>query len=253
MTDVVSALRAGGCVFAEEEAALLGEAAPDADDLVRLVARRVAGEPLEQIVGWADFDGLRIAVAPGVFVPRQRTTFLVELAHSLAPLGGSVVDLCCGSGALLAALLLRRPDLDGQAADLDPAAVDCARRNLPPERVHEGDLFDALPRNLRGGVDVLMVNAPYVPTSEISLMPSEARDHEHHLALDGGADGLAVHRRVASEAAAWLAPRGVLLIEVAAAQVAPAHAMFEASGLRPETHHDELRRATVVTATRPVP
>jgi len=249
----VGALRAGGSVFAEDEAALLVEAARDADHLAGLVTRRVAGEPLEQIVGWADFDGLRVALAPGVFVPRQRTMFLVELAADLAPPTSTAVDLCCGSGALLLALLHRRPDLTGHAADVDPDAVACARRNLAPQRVHEGDLFDALPLELQGRVDVLMVNAPYVPTSEIALMPGEARDHEHRVALDGGTDGLAVHRRVAAETDRWLAPRGVLLIEVAEAQEPAAHAMFHTHGLLPTTHHDEQRRATVVTATRPVP
>src|SRR4051794_17352298 len=90
-------LRAAGCVFAEEEARLLVEVAATAAALEDLVARRVAGEPLEQLLGWAEFCGLRIAVAPGVFVPRRRTEFLVETALPLTRPGAVVVDLCCGS------------------------------------------------------------------------------------------------------------------------------------------------------------
>lgn len=253
MEDVVAVLRAAGCVFAEEEAQLLAEAAEDAADLARLVTARAGGTPLEQLVGWAEFDGLRIRVAPGVFVPRQRSTFLVEVAAAIAPRHGSVVDLCCGTGALLAALSARRPDLDGHAADLDPSAVACARLNLPADRVHQGDLYSPLPEALRGRIDLLMVNAPYVPTSEIAQLPREARDHEHRCALDGGEDGLDVHRRVAAGAATWLAPHGVLLIEVAGTQIAAAVELLSAQGLRPETRHDDERRTTIICATRQIP
>lgn len=251
--DLVARLRAAGCVYAEDEAALISESAlGDPAELERLVAARVAGRPLEHLLGWAAFDGLRIEVDDGVFVPRQRTLLLVDLADDLAPDGGTVVDLCCGSGALLAALRARRPDLDGHAADLDPAAVAVARRNLPPDRVHEGDLYAALPADLQGRVDVLLVNAPYVPTDELDRMPSEARDHEHRVALDGGGDGLDVHRRVATGAAGadgspgWLAPGGLLLIEVAPMQVDTATSVFAAAGLEAAVAEDPDRDATAV-------
>src|SRR3954463_6070240 len=97
---VVARLRAAGCVFAEGEAQLLLSEAGAGAEVDVLVARRVAGEPLEQVLGWAECRGLRIAVAPGVFVPRRRTELLVEEALSLARPGAVVVDLCCGSGAL---------------------------------------------------------------------------------------------------------------------------------------------------------
>lgn len=253
--DLVDRLRAAGCVYAEDEATLLVEATTDGsgttdpDALERLVAARVAGRPLEHLLGWAAFDGLRVVVADGVFVPRQRTLLLVELAEQLAPEGGVALDLCCGSGALLAALLRRRPDLEGWAADLDPAAVACARTNLahlPPGRVHEGDLFAPLPADLRGRVDVLVVNAPYVPSDELDLMPGEARDHEHRVALDGGSDGLDLHRRVAAEAAGWLAPGGLLMIEVAPMQVEAATAMMAGAGLEPAVAEDPDLDATSV-------
>jgi release factor glutamine methyltransferase len=117
--------------------------------------------------------------------------------------------------------------------------------------VSEGDLYDALPGDLRGRVDVLVVNAPYVPTAEIARMPPEARDHEHRLALDGGRDGLDVHRRVAAGAPAWLAPAGVLLVEVAPAQVATATGLLVAAGLVPQTVTDDTRGATALVATMP--
>ena len=193
---LVRRLRAAGCVFAEDEARVLREAAAGGGDLERMTAARVAGRPLEHVVGWADFAGVRVLLDDGVFVPRQRSALLVDVAAARARDGGTVVDLCCGSGAIGAAVAARRPDLTIHAAELDPRAVACARRNLPPERVHEGDLLDALPDDLRHRVDVLVVNAPYVPTDRIQDMPPEARDHEPRLALDGGADGLDVHRRV---------------------------------------------------------
>src|SRR5688572_21960081 len=97
---VIAALRAGGCVFAEEEARLLLSAAVSDGELSALVDRRVAGEPLEHLLGWAEFCGLRIEVDPGVFVPRRRTEFLVRQAAARARPGATVVDLCCGSGAV---------------------------------------------------------------------------------------------------------------------------------------------------------
>ncbi len=120
-----------------------------------------------------------------------------------------VVDLCCGTGALglavasrLASPGLPLAGVELHAADLDPAAVACARRNVEPAggHVYAGDLFAPLPGSLRGRAGVLICNAPYVPTTEIAFMPAEARDHEALMALDGGADGLAILRRAASDA-----------------------------------------------------
>jgi len=243
---IESRLRAAGCVYAEEEAALLRAAARDEADLERLVVQRVAGVPLEVLVGWADFCGLRVAVDAGVFVPRQRTSYVVRLAAAGLHPGDLVVDLCCGTGAVGAALAAAVPGLEVHACDVEPAAVRCARRNLPPERVHEGDLYDALPDRLRGRVDVLAVNAPYVPHDAIALMPPEARLHEPAVALDGGPDGLDVQRRVVAGAAGWLAPGGRLLIETGVAQAPTTRALMVAAGLAATTHRDDDLEATVV-------
>jgi len=248
---LVDRLRAAGCVYAEDEAALLVQAASDDHHLDRLASERVAGAPLEQVLGWAEFCGLRILTAPGVFVPRRRTEVVVAAALDLLRPGDVVVDLGCGTGAIGAALLATLPGLEVHAADLDPAAVACARRNLPPHRVHEGDLYAALPGELRGRVALVAANAPYVPTAAIATMPPEARDHEARVALDGGPDGLDVQRRVVAGVAGWLAPRGHLLIETSVAQAPPTEASMRAAGLVTTVRHDAVIDGTVAVGRAP--
>lgn len=244
---VVRRLRAAGCVFAEEEAALLLESASSPADLEGRVERRVAGEPLEYVVGWAGFHGLRVSVLPGVFVPRRRTEFLVDSAVRFGAPGSVVLDLCCGTGAVgLAVHRVLRGTL--YAADVDPVAVACARHNLAADAagVFEGDLFGAVPSSLIGGVDLLLANVPYVPTDDIALMPPEAREHEARVALDGGPDGLDVLRRVAASAADWLAPGGRLFTETSERQAPIAAAVLSGAGLTAEIVEDD--GTTVVTA-----
>nr|WP_311702039.1 putative protein N(5)-glutamine methyltransferase [Cellulomonas cellasea] len=266
-------LRAAGCVFAEDEADLLLAQARTPAELTDLVARRVGGLPLEQVLGWAAFAGLRVVVEPGVFVPRRRSELLVREAVRLLGQDGAapaargaarvgeaavrrtpvVVDLCCGTGAVGMAVLARVPGLELHAADLDPAAVRCARRNVEPVggHVHEGDLDAPLPRALLGRVDVLVANAPYVPTDEIAFMPPEAREHEAPVALDGGADGVDVHRRLAAVAARWLAPGGHLLIETSERQAPLTADAMARAGLVPVVVHDDDVDGTVVVGSRP--
>ncbi|MCL6668069.1 putative protein N(5)-glutamine methyltransferase [Streptomyces panaciradicis] len=250
---VVSALRAAGCVFAEDEARLLLAAARTPDELAALVERRAAGLPLELVLGWAEFRGLRIAVEPGVFVPRRRTEFLVEQALAHAPEATVVVDLCCGSGAVGTALAAALGAVELHAADIDPAAVRCARRNIADAggRVHEGDLFEALPDDLRGRIDILAANVPYVPTGEVGLLPAEARDHEPLVALDGGTDGLDVLRRVAAQAPDWLAPGGCVLVETSERQAETAVDAFSGAGLMATTAVSEELYAQVVIGVGP--
>ncbi|MFG2133807.1 putative protein N(5)-glutamine methyltransferase [Streptomyces sp. NPDC048751] len=250
---VVAALRAAGCVFAEDEAELILTTARTPDELTAMVERRAAGLPLEHVVGWAEFHGLRVQVEPGVFVPRRRTEFLVDQALARAPHARVVVDLCCGSGAVGAALAAALGPVELHAADIDPAAVRCARRNVAGQggRVHTGDLFEALPGRLRGRIDILAANVPYVPSGEVALLPSEARDHEPLTALDGGADGLDVLRRVAAGAPRWLAPGGVLLVETSERQAPGALDAFTRAGLTTELTMSEELYAHVVIGTRP--
>ncbi|MEV5832972.1 putative protein N(5)-glutamine methyltransferase [Nocardia sp. NPDC052112] len=258
--DVVAQLRAAGCVFAEDEARLLTDAAAQTGaDLAELVARRVSGTPLEYLLGWTEFHGIRVAVSSGVFVPRQRTAFLVDNAAELArtmPAHPVVVDMCCGSGALglaLATILAAegRP-IELAAADIEPTAVECARRNLTPigAHVYEGDLFQPLPRELRGRIDILLANTPYVPSEMISRMPPEARDYEPRAALDGGPDGLDIFRRVVTAARTWLAPGGHLLVESSEAQARPAITVLSAHGFTGRIAESEEFYATVLIGTK---
>jgi release factor glutamine methyltransferase len=255
---LVRRLRAAGCVFAEEEAALLlAEAsarhpssdAADARDAAReeMTAARVAGEPLETVLGWVAFAGRRIVVRPGVFVPRRRTERLARaaVAEARAVADPLVVDLCCGSGAIGAVVADEVPGAVVHAADLDPVAVACAAENLGPRgaATHRGDLLEALPGHLRGRIHVLVANVPYVPRAGLALMPPEARLHEPESTRDGGEDGLDVLKRVAREGAAWLAPGGLVLMEVAEGQAAGALDALAAAGLaariHPRGHGDE--------------
>lgn len=252
-------LRAAGCVFAEDEARLLIAAAPTPEALETLAGRRVAGLPLEHLLGWAEFCGLRIAVDTGVFVPRRRTEFLVQQAAALldawrresnvaALPSPIVIDLCCGSGAVGAALATLAGPAELHCADIDPAAVACARTNVQPlgGEVHEGDLYAPLPAGLRGRVRLLAVNAPYVPSADIETMPQEARLHEPRACLDGGVDGLEVQRRVAAGARQWLAPGGHVLIETSRRQAAQTARILRRHGLAARILRSEDQGATVV-------
>jgi release factor glutamine methyltransferase len=262
--DAVLRLRTAGCVFAEEEAAVLSEAAPDEATLRDLVRRRAGGEPLEQVVGYADFCGLRVRLRRGVFVPRVRSELLVrrgvEAARRACAGKGQrdaaappiVVDLCCGSGALGLAVRRQLPGVDLYAADLDPVAVGCARDNFGADldRVYQGDLFDPLPARLTGRIDVLLANVPYVAHRHLALLPAEARDHEPHTALDGGDDGLDVFRAMIGAARRWLSPGGTVLSEITEAQIGAATDAARAAGLEPEVTYDDDLEATVIAGRR---
>ncbi len=267
---IATRLRACGCVFAEDEARLLISAARTPADLAAMVDRRAAGLPLEQVLGWAEFCGLRIAVDPGVFVPRRRTEFLVYQAvtrasQAVQPVAHAsddqtftparplvVVDLCCGSGAVGAALAAAFGRVELHAVELDPAAVRCARRNVAAgATVYEGDLYQPLPASLRGRVDILVANAPYVPTGEVALLPAEARVHEPLLALDGGNDGLSILRRVIAEAPQWLAPGGCLLVEATQRQWPRLAKALTRAGLTPRLATCDELNATAVLGIKP--
>lgn len=256
--DVIGALRAAGCVYAEEEAALLLAEATSPEQLEQLVARRVAGLPLEQVLGWVEFHGLRFLLDPDVFVPRVRTEFLVDQAIARTRSGAVVLDLCCGAGALGAALATSVNALDDarrielHAADIEHPAVLCARRNVATlgGTVYEGDLFEPVPRSLRGRVETLLANVPYVPSDAIALLPPEARDHEPRVTLDGGSDGLEVLRRVVSAAPEWLAPGGHLFFETSERQAHLAEAIVRENGLDAVIARDDEVDATVIIGTR---
>ena len=247
---LVLRLRAAGCVFAEEEAGLLAEAASSAEELEALTARRAAGEPLEPLVGWVGV--LRAAARGGRrgcscrgSAPRCSSTRWWRWSGRARCWWTSAA----ASGRSPRPCSARVPGVEVYAVDVDPAAVACARRNLPPERVFEGDLYAALPTGLRGEVDVVVANAPYVPTDAIALMPREARDHEHRVALDGGPDGLAVQRRVIAEAPAWLRPGGHVLVETGRSQLDGTSAALRTAGFAVAVASDDESGGVVARGT----
>lgn len=232
-------------MFAEDEAAELRRAT-SGDALEALVRRREAGEPLEVLVGTVELCGLRLAVAPGVFVPRQRTALLARLAVAAARPGDVVVELCCGVAPVAAVVESSVAGAEVHAADVDPVAVACARDNLAAGEVHLGDGYDALPGRLRGRVAVLAANAPYVPEDEVARMPPEARLYEPAVALSGGADGLAVQRLVVAGARDWLRPGGVMLVETGRPQASLTAGLMEGVGLATTLHTDPAVGGCVV-------
>lgn len=191
-TKIVSRLRAAGCVFAEDEARLLLSAERTPADLAAMVDSRAAGLPLEHVIGWAEFCGLRIAVDPGVFIPRQRTKFLVRQAADIARPGAIVVDLCCGSGAVGAALAAVLERIELHATDIDPAAVLCARRNVTVAGgyVYEGDLYEPLPSTLRGASTFWSPTHPTYPPRRSDCSPRRPAYTRHGWRSTGERTGL---------------------------------------------------------------
>lgn len=254
---IAARLRAAGCVFAEEEASLLLErSGGDPDVLEEGVARREAGEPLEYILGRVDFDGGRVGIDPGVFIPRRRTGLLVDVvaghvAGSRLGRTPVVVDLACGSGAIGLAVARRVRGIELHAADVNEAAVACAARNVAEVggHVHLGNMYDPLPGELRGRVDAIAANMPYVPRERLDYMPTDSRRFEPVWTVDGGQDGLDLVRAAAAGAGEWLAPGGILVVETGderTGQPREAVAAFEAAGLLADVRWDEEMEATAV-------
>ncbi len=232
---LVAALRAAGCVFAEDEARILCAAAADADELDRMLQRRVAGEPLEPIVGRVEFAGMDLPVGPGVFVPRQRTRLLAEAAvDAVREVRGSAVFLeaFAGVAPLAAVVHAADPEVEIHVTDIDAEPLEYARRHLPAAAgIHVGSVLEGLPQDLRGRIDVIAAVPPYVPVGEAGFLPREARDYEPSSALFGGEDGLDLVRALLTAASEWLRPDGRVLIEMNHEQCADAAAYGERHGL----------------------
>ena len=220
-----------------------------------LLARRAAREPLQHLTGTAAFRHVELAVGPGVFVPRPETELLagwaVEQALSVAgtPV---VVDLCTGSGAIAAAVRDEVPHADVHAVEMSPDAFRYAQANLGPlggVDLRLGDAFEAFD-DLVGTVDVVVCNPPYVPLEAWESVAVEARDHDPHLALFSGHDGLDAMRLLERRAAALLRPGGVVGAEHADVQGTSAPAVFAAAGrwLEVRDHHDLAGRPRYLTA-----
>lgn len=246
MPSLTEVLRDAGCVFAEEEAAILLEAALPGNatgeearrsTLNELVARRISGEPLEQIVGWVDFAGLRLNVRPGVFVPRQRTRLLAfhseRAVRAVSERRGAagptpvLVEGFCGAGPVGSFVAASVPGARICVGDEQDEAVASAVANIRTAADaesfraadatvdgHRLDCLQGLPEELRHGVDVIAAVPPYVPDAAGDFLPREAVDFEPSRALFGGADGLDLVRRLIDESEDWLRPEGALLIEI---------------------------------------
>lgn len=225
---LVARLEAGGFVAAGEEAdELLARAAGDAARLEALLARRLTGEPLAWITGSVTFCGVRVGIAPGVYVPRWQSELLAERAAARLPDGGTAIDLCTGSGAIAAVLRARRPGARVLGTEVDPASVACARAN--GVEVLAGDLLDPLPPALERAVDVVAGVVPYVPTPELGLLQRDTFTFETALSYDGGDDGTTHLRRAIAGAPRFLVAGGALLLELGHGQ--------------PERLEDDLARA----------
>lgn len=196
----------------EADELLAAAATGSGTDLEAMVARRETGEPLAWIVGSIEFCGIKIAVDPGVYVPRLQTEDLARRAAALTPEGGVAVDLCTGCGAVARTIVESGSPATVVATDTDAAAVACARRNGVDAR--RGDLDEPLPSDLVGQVDVMTAVVPYVPTDKLRLLPRDVLAFEPRRALDGGDDGLRFLTTVVSRSTRWLRPGGWLLLEL---------------------------------------
>ena len=232
------------------------------DELARLremIRRRAAGEPLQYISGKAPFRTIEVRVEPGVLIPRPETEVLVGEALAFLPRDEErlVVDLCCGSGCIACAVAVERPQVQVAACDIDPGAVALTRRNAAElgvdgrVKAYEGDLFAALPEELKGFVDVIVTNPPYVPSVVCDTLVPEVRDFEPRLALDGGEDGLDLFRAILAASGAWLAPDGVIAAELHETCLEEAQSLAEEAGfLKTRIVEDLTGKPRVLVARR---
>jgi release factor glutamine methyltransferase len=206
-----------------------------------LVRRRAEGEPAAWLTGKRAFLAHDFLVTPDVLVPRPETELVAEAAIAAVPPGGALLDLCTGSGVVAVSAALARPGARVVATDLSPAALEVARRNAAALGAEvtflEGDLDAPVPEGER--FDVVVSNPPYVPSAEIEGLSREVR-REPRIALDGGADGLDVVRRIVRRAPSRLRPGGLLVVELHEAHAGPVKALCREAGLPGAEVHADL-------------
>jgi release factor glutamine methyltransferase len=206
-----------------------------------LLSRRLAGEPVSRILGIREFYGREFKTSPAVLDPRPDTETLVNLCLEYLPpdLEQTILDLGTGSGILAITLLAERPFKRAVAADLSPAALAVARDNARGSRriaFIESNWFE----NIEGTYDLIVSNPPYIPARDIPHLEIEVRNHDPHLALDGGEDGLDPYRAIASGASSHLAPGGIIAVEIGAGQADDVVNIFKTEGYTTIASHRDL-------------
>lgn len=210
-----------------------------------LIARRAAGEPVARILGRREFWSLELAISPAVLDPRPDTEILVETALRALPDRAApwrIADLGTGSGAILLALLSELPQAQGVGIDRSTAALAIARANAG--RLGYGARTRFVEGNWLAGLtevfDIVVSNPPYIATGEIAALAVEVRDHDPHLALDGGVDGLNAYRAILATLPGRLAPGGILAMEIGATQAQAVDRLCRDAGLKPENPVKDL-------------
>ena len=215
-----------GRVLTEDECAAYRE----------LISKRCERIPLQQLIGSQSFMGLEFVVDGNVLIPRQDTEILVERVLKDGAAGKSVLDLCTGSGCILISVAVLGKTQMAVGCDISHEALEIAKensvKNAADVSFYEGDLFEALPAELKGGFDIITANPPYIRTADIAGLMPEVRDHEPVGALDGGADGLIFYRRIADEACDWLKEDGHIYMETGYDQAEDVSGIFAAKGYK---------------------
>lgn len=209
------------------------------DAIHALAARRLRHEPVARIISQKEFWSLPLRVSSATLVPRPETETVVEAVLSVIDSRASrkqplrIADLGTGTGAILFALLSELPNATGVGGDISPPALATARDNARELGLHSRSQFilSDFGAALADGFDVVVSNPPYIATPDLSALPSEVRDYDPPLALDGGSDGLDCYRRIAAESRRLVGPDGIIAVEIGAGQSAAVTAIFEAAGL----------------------
>lgn len=198
---------------------------------MELIKKRANNVPLQYIIGYQDFMGLKIKVNKNVLIPRLDTEILVEEVLKTSK-GKDVLDLCTGSGCIIISLMKSGNINSGLGADISKAALAVARGNAIINEVNvsfiESDLFS----NIEGRFDIIVSNPPYIPKDDIKELSKEVRDYEPHLALDGREDGLYYYRQIAKELAQYLKPKGFVFFEIGYNQAEALIEILEAEGIK---------------------
>ena len=238
---------------------LLTERELDVESVSRaeeLVHRRIAGEPLQYVTGVAGFRHLELLVGPGVFIPRPETELLVDDVLSVLPPKGTAIDVGTGSGAIALAIAQERPDARVIATESSPEAFEYAGLNSRRTEIEielvVGDIFSGVPEDVRGAVDVVVSNPPYVAFSEEGVVAPDVLAHEPHEALFAEDAGMGVVERLVAESPEWLRPGGWVAFEIGTSQLGIVEDVLRGNGFKDvEVRHDLAGRARIARGRRP--